>query len=54
MLKLDFRVFMAVTVHIAVFWIVTAHSLVLATCVMEEHAACNFRVKASRLRMQGK
>jgi hypothetical protein len=54
MLKLDCRIFMEVTVHIAVFWVVTTHSFVLASYVMKEHAASNFRVKVSRLRMQGK
>jgi len=52
MLKLDCRLFMAVTVHIAVFWNVTTHSFVLATCVTEKHAACNFGMKVRRLRMQ--
>jgi hypothetical protein len=52
--KIRLQVFMAVTVHIAVFWFVTTHSSVLASCVIEEHAASNFRVKVSRLRMQGK
>jgi hypothetical protein len=54
MLKLDCRLFMAVTVNIAIFWVVTTHSFVLASYVMEEHASSNFRVKVSRLRMQGK